>query len=1375
MKSPFKFLDSYSKEDREIFFGREKETEEVFRRFSESRILLIYGESGTGKSSLINCGLINKLHESEYLPIYIRRTDNMLESLSNAIKLLLGESSPHQLLTALLFKKALREISDDIGKKIVFVFDQFEELFIFGTKEEKQGLIQVIKVLLESDIFCNFIFIIREEYFSNVAEFEKYIPNFLANRMRIEKMNRSNAIEAIMGSCNIYDIHVEEGFAENLLKKLNSNGPEIELTYLQIFLDKIFNLSTAEEQNGNKGQKPIFFTNELIEKAGDVSDLLGTFLDNQISFSTRPDMAMAILKSFVSYKGTKRLLNLAEVKDYANTLGESIREKDVTEIIGSLVQLRILCEKNENGCYELRHDALAAKTFEKISATELEILEVRQFIESANYFWKKHGVLLSEDDLKYIGHFEKRLSLSEELTNLIGLSRETHYKTRNRRRNILVSAGVIIIILLSVFSVWALTERNRAESLNTKVIAEKYNLLATNIALKDPTKGLRLAEYAHAMDTANQSILINIKRIYSDNIFYTLIAKQEDAFAKQEDAIMAVAFSPDNKYILTGSGDATARLWDLEGNLIKIFIGHSGYVNSVAFSPDGMSILTGSSDRSARLWDLNGKVLMDFNGHSSAVNSVAFSPDGKTILTGSKDKTARLWDLNGKVIQEFIGHSSDIKAVAFSPDGQHIITGSYDSTARLWNLKGKQLKIIIRHLGNVNTVAFSPDGQRILTGSADKTVKLLDPEGNLIRTFNGFPGEVNDAVFSPDGKKILIGASAGYAVLWDLNGNEIKEFKGHSILIRAVAFSPDGTKVVTGSGDCTAKLWYLNENVNHVYNGHTGRITSLKFTGDGKEFLTASFDNTARLWDINGYTKVVFKGHTRAVNSIALSTDGKKVLTGSDDGTARLWDIQGNIIKVFSGHKSGVTSVAFSPDGFKVLTGSRDATARLWDIDGNTLFIFKGHNSAVNSVAFSPDGKTILTGSDDYSAKLWDLNGIMLTALKGQSSAINSVAFSPDGKSFLTGSYGTDPSARLWDLKGKLLNVFNGHTTSIFSVAFSPDGKKIMAGSADQTAIIWDINGSMDQNFSGYKSYVTSISFSPDGKSILAGMDNGNVRLYPVKMSYRDFNRSNKYENLSSFDKLQYDIVDLSGIKNSENEKSLLQAADYYVYEALQSGVDDKSKFLSYATEIYNKLLDESPDNKDYLFNLLRACVYSYGTNPSDQTKIEIKKINEKVLSFNSIDDLTLSSYVYCLVCAKNDSTINQLGIPDIFQEICRKLLTKNDLPKAERNDICKWCFFISSDFILKKEFAQALKTIQISQLSDSTNIEIPMILPITYILNNQYDKAEKLIKKYKNRPLEGHEDFKTYGDVYEFSLNLLEDRAITNPGFSKVRELLKN
>jgi len=76
-KSPFKFLDSYSKEDRQIFFGRDKEIEELYSRVFDSRILVVYGISGTGKSSLINCGLASKFNDSDWLPVTVRRGSNI--------------------------------------------------------------------------------------------------------------------------------------------------------------------------------------------------------------------------------------------------------------------------------------------------------------------------------------------------------------------------------------------------------------------------------------------------------------------------------------------------------------------------------------------------------------------------------------------------------------------------------------------------------------------------------------------------------------------------------------------------------------------------------------------------------------------------------------------------------------------------------------------------------------------------------------------------------------------------------------------------------------------------------------------------------------------------------------------------------------------------------------------------------------------------------------------------------------------------------------------------------------------------------------------------------------------------------------------------
>jgi hypothetical protein len=111
------------------------------------------------------------------------------------------------------------------------------------------------------------------------------------------------------------------------------------------------------------------------------------------------------------------------------------------------------------------------------------------------------------------------------------------------------------------------------------------------------------------------------------------------------DLVLSAVFSPDDRRVLTASGDNTARLWEADtGKLLATFQGHAGGINSAVFSPDGRRVLTASWDRTARLWEADtGKLLATFQGHTDTVLSALFSPDGRRALTASKDQTARLW------------------------------------------------------------------------------------------------------------------------------------------------------------------------------------------------------------------------------------------------------------------------------------------------------------------------------------------------------------------------------------------------------------------------------------------------------------------------------------------------------------------------------------------------------------------------------------------------------------------------------------------------------------------------------------------------------------------------------------------------------------
>ncbi|MBI5219490.1 MAG: hypothetical protein HY958_11220 [Bacteroidia bacterium] len=454
--SPFKFLDSYTKDDRDIFFGRDRETDELYGKVFESKILLVYGISGTGKTSLINCGLANKFSDSDWLPFTIRRGGNINESWLRSI-----EKAAITPVKTQDIRKAVRSVYLDHFKPLYFIFDQFKELFIFGSKSEKSEFISHVKGFAEADIQCRFIFVLREEYLAGITEFEKHIPGILANRIRIEKMDIANARLVIERPCKVHNIAIEPGVSDALIEKLNPGAHEVELTYLQVLLDKIYKLAIHDKNSGHEDRQ-IIFTKKLVDQTGNVSDLLGSFLDEQIIALSDPDTGLTVLKAFVSIKGTKRQATEDEIYDFAKIIGKNIGGDTFRALIHQFVSLRILHDKDESGRYELRHDALAAKIYEKITLVEKELIEIRQFIDNAYSNYRRRNILLNASDLEYIAPYESKMYLGHGLDDFIKHSKKVLQKAKRRKLQYAAILLGILLIVLTGFTIWALRERSRA-------------------------------------------------------------------------------------------------------------------------------------------------------------------------------------------------------------------------------------------------------------------------------------------------------------------------------------------------------------------------------------------------------------------------------------------------------------------------------------------------------------------------------------------------------------------------------------------------------------------------------------------------------------------------------------------------------------------------------------------------------------------------------------------------------------------------------------------------------------------------------------------------------------------------------------------------
>ena len=586
--------------------------------------------------------------------------------------------------------------------------------------------------------------------------------------------------------------------------------------------------------------------------------------------------------------------------------------------------------------------------------------------------------------------------------------------------------------------------------------------------------------------------------------------------------ITSAEFSPDGKYIITGSCDQTAKVWDAEsGRELLTIRGHCDMIQSVGFSPDGRRIVTGSADRTVKVWEFSiGRDLLTFDGQSLRMG--ALSRDGKSIVTAGEDSGAKLWDTSsGRELLTFEGHAKEFRGLAFSPDGRLVAGVSPDDTGTVWEAtSGRELLSLKGVDGSRGLVSFAPDGQRILTGGCDVPAKVYNTaDGRDILVLRGHKRGVLAAACSPNGQQIATGGYDKTVKIWDARtGAELHMFKGHGTTVIGIEYSQDGQRVATWDLDLTAKVW-------NVASGEElltaeGIPTGVAFSPDGHRVgMGCIHDRTARILE-TATGREVFKleGHTGLISSIAFSPDGQRIATGGEDQIAKLWDMaSGDELFTIRGHSNQIFFVAFSPDGQKIVTGSADCTVKVLDTaTGKELLTLTGHREAILFVAFSPDGRKIVSGSADHTVKLWDaVNGRELLTLQAHDKPIIFVAVSLDGERIVTcdadriakvweAMSGREllslkeaavspncerivtspvrPPVKLWDAVSGREQLFLGHGSN--GADYSPDGGRIVTSNG-QTAKVWDArSGNELLTLKGESNHISPI-FSPDGQKIL--------------------------------------------------------------------------------------------------------------------------------------------------------------------------------------------------------------------------------------------------------------------------------------------------
>jgi len=1135
-RQPWLGLASYSETDSELFFGREKESLDLLRLVRREVLTVLFGPSGTGKTSLLNAGLFPRLRESGFLPIAIRldhsggRPDYIGQIRAFIAAALHADAARPFEEEALAPPQAEQETLWEYLHRVVFwdwrnnpatpvlVFDQFEEIFTLGGhRPAREEFLAALADLVENYIPAavrlrldapgealpfphgqpesKVVLSLREDFVSRLDGLRRAMPSVMHNRFAIARMNGEQALLAVREPGRGIVEGPVAGQIVSFVAATQSRGAadaeDVHLASLQV--DPALLSVICRELNARRiEQGSDRITEDLLEQAG--TNILNDFYERGFG-GLNPAVRIFVEDRLLTASGFRSTVPLEEATQ-AGITAEDIR---------TLVDRRLIRAEERLGIphLELTHDLLT-KVVQK-SRGERQEREQRERERQQRETEERERTERDERqraELRRARRLLAAVSVAAMVCLLLGLLAFRSYQRAEAAHNVADAATST-----------AKREKRDADIARDQAKAsEKKAKEKETDALTAAAEAAKQREIANREARSAQTALARSNTQDAARLVEPELDRPGQALAYLARALQS---APDSLAARSWVSDLLLNTrWWLSGAPLQ----HENRVLSAAFSRDGRRVVTASVDRTARVWEADtGKPVGAPLQHQGAVNSAAFSPAGRRVVTASSDTTARVWEADtGKPVGDPLPYrNGSFLSAAFSADGRRVVTASSDNTARIWEADtGKLVGVPLHHQNWVNSAAFSPDGRRVVTASFDATARVWEADtGKPVGTLQ-HQGRVNSAAFCPDGRRVVTASSDNTARVWDADTAKLVGVPlHHQNRVLSAAFSPDGRRVVTASDDNTARVWEADTSKPlGAPLQHQGGVNTVAFSPDGRRVVTASDDNTARVWEADaGKPFGASVLHQGVVSSAAFSPDGHRVVIASGN-RVQVWeaDIGKPAGAPFPYRSVGsvgpVVSAVFSPDGRRVATASGDSTARVWDANTAKLVgVPLQHQDAVNSVAFSPDGRRVVTASDDNTAQVWEadtgkpvgapLQHRNVVDYPRVRSAVYSAIFSPDGRRVVTAS--SDRTARVWEAgTGTPVGAPLQHQNAVNSAAFSPDGRRVVTASSDHTARVWEADTGKPVSALQHQDVVNSAAFSPDGRRVVTASSDNTARVW---------------------------------------------------------------------------------------------------------------------------------------------------------------------------------------------------------------------------------------------------------------------------------------
>ena len=1032
---PYKGLAAFEDSDLDalLFFGRARDTEVIAANLLASRLTVLYGPSGVGKSSVLRAGVARHLR-----------------SVAPQAQVVVHDSwaggAGRDLLRGL-----------DGANDVYLLLDQFEEVFAYRGASSLAA--DVAQIVTAPDARVNVLLALRDDALSELDVFTGRVQNVFGNYLVLERLDRASAREAVTGPLERYNelvperqVAIEDELVEAVLDQVEVGRVDvagtargavdetidggIEAPYLQLVMDRLW---AAERERGSSTLR-----SETLAALGGAGAIVRAHLEQALGDLTadQQDMAASVFNHLVTPSGTKIAHEVGDLAKYAN-----VGEDELDPVVESLSRNRIL--RPADGRFEIFHDVLA----NAVSA------------------WRTR----------------------HERERALALQRN-EAERRHRRLLALLAVSLAVLGVMAAVTIYALTQRSEAQEQADVARSEELSATANRLAAEagvlippaqaelDPELAVLLAAEAARLEPTDRAVNILRRALLVSHLRAVL----------PEEGVTTASFSLDGERLLVGTEDGTVAIHSGDGRTRLTTLDVGSGVTSAAFSPDGGRALTTEKDEPAKLWDLaDGTVEQSF-GRAAATASL--SPDGTLALTVEPD-AVRVWRVSDGSTVSTLRQPDQARQAAFSPDSARVVTVGPD-LARVFDALSGRPVVAVDHGSEVTSASITPDGRLLVTTGTDSVARLwsIAGGGRLLRALQGHRGQITVGVVSPDGALLATTGTDGIARVWEVpSGRLLVELIGHANRVGGAAFSQDSRSVVTWDAGGLARVGNPRVAVpSALLAGHPDAVTAASFGAAGDIVLTTSADGRARLWragvdaelrpvatvpgpvtaaSFGGNGDVVAVSALEALDvlktssgetlgkmpsvsahAVAMSRNGSSVAAASGDGVS-IWEVGDGSLQSID---EPATALAFSPDGDLAL-GTDSGSIGIWTPDGNRVSLLDGSSGRVTSLGFDATGDRLAAGLEGGKLAVWRVDAearLYEVAANRVATSVTSVAFSPDGKLIVTA--GGELTARVWNAAtGRMSYALRAHSNTVRAAVFSPNGGWLLT-TASGAAGIWD-------------------------------------------------------------------------------------------------------------------------------------------------------------------------------------------------------------------------------------------------------------------------------------------------------------------------------